>query len=186
MMTSLLLVAASSLNASTCSFQIVCQAMNEKVVLEFSSPSKDCTEDDMQLTLSAGEDRKKIVLQPAWYAPIGHVLKGPTDCLDGEEPVSGFKADKDLLLVFLTSSGRPGYDDVHAVLFNLKQRKMLSAVKLGKSKESMIPVFKSPHGYKLRIVREHLAEVQCDCSAAFADDWLEVRIDRDKLVVDWL
>ena len=129
-----------------------------------------------------------VLLPPAWYMAISHPMKTKTDCRDAEDgkPVAGFFLKEDRLLVFLTYSGRPGYDKVIAVLLDVGKGKLVTKLELGMSKEEIIPVFKTNRGYKLRIVKEYISEVQCDCSAAFIDDWLEVRLERDSLKSNWI
>lgn len=185
-MMTLLLIAASSINAGQCAFQMTCVRGKQAIVMDFKSPSGDCTEDDMQATLTVGSQSAAIGFPPEWYSPLVHMLKTPTDCRDKDEAVAGYFLDESHLLFFLTSSCRPGFDNVIAALVSVKEKKLLQSIDLGKSKETLIPILKTAHGFKLRVVREHLAEVQCDCSAGFFDDWLEVRFVKNKLTSSWM
>ena len=74
----------------------------------------------MQVTLTEDGKTDKVALPPEWYSPMVHVLKTKTNCRDGEEALAGYFLDESHLLFFVTSSGRPGYDNVVAVLMNIK------------------------------------------------------------------
>jgi hypothetical protein len=181
-----LLIAASSLTAGKCAFQMKCNQGKSPIVVEFKSVASDCTEDDMQIAVTAYGKSGAIALKPAWYSPIVHMLKTKTDCTDGEEAVAGFFLNETQLLIFITESGRPNYDNVVAALVDVKERTLVDHVDLGKSKETLIPILKTANGFKLRIVRDMIPDVQCDCSAAFTDDWMEVVVKKGKLTTTWM
>jgi hypothetical protein len=181
-----LLIAASSLTAGKCAFQMKCDQGKGPVVIEFKSVAGDCTEDDMQVAVTAHGKSGVIALTPAWYSPIVHVLKTKTDCKEDDEAVTGFFLNETQLLIFITESGRPNYDNVVAALVDVKARTLVDHLDLGKSKETLIPILKTANGFKLRIVRDMIPDVQCDCSAAFTDDWMEVVVKKGKLTTAWM
>ena len=182
----LLLITASSLNAGQCTFQMKCEQGKQTSAIEFKSPAGDCLEDDMQASVTVVGKSEPLAFPPKWYSPVVHMLKTKSDCRDGDEAVAGFFLDDNHLLFFVTASGRPGYDNIVAALVNVKEKKLLHQLDLGKSKETLIPVLKTKNGYKLRVVREFLSDVMCDCSAGFTDDWMEVRLVNGKLQTAWM
>lgn len=175
-----------------CDFRLECQAGAKAFSVGFDSASGECTEDDMRVFVETSGGKADVALEKAWYRPISNLADGESVCrLAGtsglNSGVSAFAVDGQRVLVFFTQDGRPGYDSVGVLLVDAAKGKVLDVKqRLGQSKDSMVAVLKTPRGYKLRLIREHLTVVHCDCSAAFADDWMSVDVVNGRIRARWL
>ncbi|RKH40910.1 hypothetical protein D7V93_39165 [Corallococcus llansteffanensis] len=179
--------------APGCDFRWECQLGTHAFSVSFDSESDDCTEDDMRVSVDVAGRRSGLSLKKAWYSSISNIANGESICsLPGEAParagpVSAFAVGPQQALVFFTTSGRPGYDSVGVMLLDVATGKLLDARQgLGESKEPTVAVLKTRTGFKLRLVKEHLPEVRCDCSAAFADAWMSVEVVNSHIKIRWM
>jgi hypothetical protein len=179
--------------APGCDFRWECQLGTHSFSVSFDSESDDCPEDDMRVSVDVAGRQSALSLKKAWYSSISNIANGesicrlPGDSPAGAGPVSAFAVGPQQALVFFTSSGRPGYDSVGVMLLDVATGKLLDARQsLGKSKEPTVAVLKTRTGFKLRLVKEHLSEVRCDCSAAFADAWMSVEVVNSRIKVRWM
>ena len=174
-----------------CGFTLRCENDGKKFSIAFKSASGDCNEDDMSVSFTAGDSTQKLALKTDQYFYTDHISKTQPSICQGEGQVNRFAAYSiggNRALLFLRSSGRPGYDHVLTVLLDLQAGKVLDVKDLGPSKSDFVAVLKTEKGFKVRIVRDSLSfhkDVTCDCDAPFVDDWLEVSV-ADKIHTDWL
>lgn len=186
--------AASSPAAPTpgCDFRLECQFATHRFAVDFDSVSDDCTEDDMQVSVDVAGRRSALSLKKAWYRSIPNIANGESICRlseaspAGPSQVSAFAVGPQQALVFFTTSGRPGYDFVGVMLLDVTGKLLDARQNLGASKDTTVAVLKTRTGFKLRLVKEHLSEVQCDCSAAFADAWMSVEVVSGRIKVRWM
>ncbi|WP_205525798.1 hypothetical protein [Pyxidicoccus trucidator] len=158
--------------------------------MSFDSLSGECTEDDMRAFVEGPGGKTELPLERGWYSPIPNIANGKSTCQVAGATASGvsaFAVEGGRVLVFFGRDGRPGYDSVGVALIDAATGKLLDVRQsLGQSKDSTVAILATPRGYKLRLVREHLKEVQCDCSAAFADDWMAVEVVNGRLRARWM
>ncbi len=175
---------------SDCDFRLECQVGSHAFSVRFDSLSGECTEDDMRAFVEGPGGKAELPLEKAWYRSIQNIANAKSVCHSVGAPasaVSAFAVEGQRVLVFFERDGRPGYNFVGAVLIDAATGKVLDVRQsLGLSKDSMVAVLPTPRGYKLRLVREHLKEVQCDCSAAFADDWMAVEVANGRIRTRWV
>ncbi len=175
-----------------CVYSLKCLDEGRGFSLEFKSPTKDCTNDDMEIFYKTKALTRKLELKKAWYYFTGHIMKAQNSIckLDDKQtlPSAIYEAGKNRVIAFLRTSGRPGFDRVHYVLLNTKVGAVVETGDLGSTKNSFVPVIKSLGGYKLRIIRNSLSfsdQVACACDAGFVDDWMQVTVKDDKVSFDW-
>lgn len=176
-----------------CEFTLKCKNQSEEFSLEFKSPSKDCFEDDGELTLINGASKsQKLSLKPDFYYYTPHIGKNLASICqsseEGRDPFTAFPLGSHRVLLFIKSSGRPSYDSVNALVLDTKSGKVVDFKRLGSSRNNFIAVLKHPKGFKLRLIRDSLSfhkEVTCDCDAPFVDDWIVVSVKKDKIQQQW-
>jgi hypothetical protein len=183
--------------ADDCRFQLDCKLGDLKATLTFASPSKDCTGDDMTVTwsrpdasgsTSAATATKpvRLALDRRWYAAIEHLGDGTPVCAVGATPYPAYAAGGKRALVFTHWNGRPSYDHAAAFLIDLATGRLIAAESdLGESKNHYLAFLATAHGYRVRVVREWLKQVACDCDASAVDDWREVSVSGDRLRTAW-
>lgn len=183
---------ASEPAASDCDFRLECRLGAHAFSVGFDSESGECVEDDMRAFVETSGGKTDVPLEKAWYRSISNLADGASICRvagaagPGSE-VSAFAVDDHRALVFFTQDGRPGYDSVGVVLIDAATGKVLDVKqRLGQSKDSTVAILKTPRGYKLQLVRESLKVVRCDCSAAFADDWMSVEVVNGRIRARWM
>jgi hypothetical protein len=183
---------ASEAQDPGCDFRLSCRLGKHEFSMFFDSASGECPEDDMRVFVETPKGKTELALAPAWYRHISNVTRAESICQLGDSPdrlssgVTAFAVDAQRALVFFTRDGRPFYHHVGVALLDVATGKVLDVQQsLGQSKEDLVAVFKTPRGYKLRLIREHL-QVQCDCTAAVADDWMGVEVVNGKLRARWL
>jgi hypothetical protein len=176
-----------------CVYTLKCVGEAKSFSLEFKSPTKDCTNDDMEIFYKTKTLTRKLDLKKAWYYFTGHIMKAQNSICRSDDkqaaPSAIYDAGKERAIAFLRTSGRPGFDRVHYVLLNTKVGAVIETGDLGSTKNSFVPVLKSPTGYKLRIIRNSLSfsdQVACACDAGFIDDWMQVTVKDDKVSFDWM
>ncbi|MCY1017361.1 hypothetical protein [Pyxidicoccus sp. MSG2] len=178
--------------ADNCDFKLECQLGAHAFSVGFDSESGECVEDDMRAFVETSGGKVELPLEKAWYRSISNLADGESIChLTGargpDSAVSAFAVDEHRALVFFTQDGRPGYDSVGVVLIDTATGKVLDVKqRLGQSKDSMVAILKTPRGYKLQLVRESLSVVRCDCSAAFADDWMSIEVVNGRIRARWM
>ena len=188
----LLLVPFSASAKENCNFLLQCELEGQKFSIDFSSPSGDCAEDDMTALFKTSAGNHGLKIPPNWYSFTNHIAKSqPSICKDTSLPneFAAYAAGKQRALLFLKASGRPGYDNVMAILLDTEKGDVLDHKILGNSKNNYVAVLKHKNGFKLRLIRDSLSfhkEVNCDCDAPYVDDWLQVSISRDKIQSGWL
>lgn len=187
---------ASPEPAPDCDFRLECKLGTHAFSVSFDSASGECPEDDMRafVETQGGKSKTELPLEAAWYGSISNIAKGAESIcqlarshVSISSGVAAFAVDDRRALVFFTRDARPGYEHVGVVLLDAVTGKVLDVKQsLGQSKESMVAVLKTPRGYKLQLIREYLNVVQCDCSAAFADDWMGVEVVNGRIRARWL
>lgn len=186
-----LTVEAAEPAVADCDFRLECQVGAHVFSLVFDSASGECIEDDMKAFVETSKGKAELPLEKAWYGPIFNAADGKSVCqLAGAKDsgsVSVFAVDAHRALAFFTRDDRPGYEWVGVALIDAATGKVLDVKsRLGQSKERVIAILKTPRGFKLQLIREHLKEVRCDCSAAFADAWMGVEVANGRIQARWM
>ncbi|MFY2560885.1 hypothetical protein ACN469_24990 [Corallococcus terminator] len=186
-------VEAAEPQVADCDFRWECQVGAHVFSVAFDSASGECVEDDMRAFVETSGGKTELPLEKAWYGSIANVADGKSVCrLAGAKGsvgggVSAFAVDDHRALVFFTRDDRPGYEWVGVALINAATGKVLDVKqRLGQSKERVVAILKTPRGFKLQLIREHLKNVPCDCSAAFADDWMAVDVVNGRIHARWM
>ncbi|NMO16021.1 hypothetical protein HPC49_01690 [Pyxidicoccus fallax] len=176
-----------------CDFRLECQLGTHAFSVSFDSASGECPEDDMRVFVETPTGAKsELPMEPDWYGSISNLANGESICrvagtTTPNSGVSAFAVDARRALVFFMKDDRPGYEHVGVALIDAATGKVLDVKQsLGQTKDNPVAVLKTPRGYKLRVVREYLREVRCDCSAAFADDWMAVEVVDGKIRARWM
>ncbi len=180
----------SAVERRSCDFQIQC-ALNGKQVakLDFRSSSGICSEDDMKVT-NLTVPPLVFNMPRAWYSQVDHISEWVSVCAaktaNSEKPtdVSAFAVDDKKILIFLTKNDRPSYDQVVTILLDAESGQLLDFRNLGATK-SAVAVVRSGKNHKVRIVREVLKNINCDCSARHIDEWLEVAVKGNRIHANW-
>ncbi|HRK06605.1 MAG TPA: hypothetical protein PLZ57_02450 [Pseudobdellovibrionaceae bacterium] len=134
---------------------------------------------------------KTLALPKDWYIFTSHISKTQSSlCKLSSSAIetTAYAADKNHIMLFLKSSGRPGYDRIHVALLNSKSGELVDFKTLGQSKNQYVAVLKGKMGYDLRIIRDSISfhqAVTCDCDAPFVDDWMQIYVRKGKLVTSW-
>ena len=175
-----------------CRFRLSCENGKRKFNLLFVVQSNECEQDDHGVFLEKPSE-SPVALQvrnEPYMEPVslgnGRSICHPEGSVSASYPA--FAVDDERVLVFLRFDARPHYDRVGAILLDVEKGRVLSGEpNLGATKSGSSAAFlKTQTGYKLRLVKEHLKEVNCDCEAAFVDEWMEVYVERDRLSWRWL
>lgn len=174
-----------------CAFSLACTNNGKSFSLDFKSVSGECTEDDMEATYSAAGQSTKLGIDGDWYFFTAHISKTQDSlCKDQQSgPFAAYAAGKDRMLLFIKSSGRPGFDLVKAVLLDTQKGLVIDKSTVGRTKNEYLAILKTKRGFKLRLIRDSLALtklVTCDCDAAVVDDWNEVTIRNNKIASSWM
>lgn len=180
-------------NKTNCSFVLNCQHESARFDLAFHSESGDCPEDDMSIRYTNPNSQlsQTLALPKDWYFFTSHISKTQKSLCklssSGAE-TTAYAVDKDHVMLFVKSSGRPGYDLVHVALLKSKTGELVDFKTLGQSKNQYIAVLRGKMGYDIRIIRDsksfHQA-VNCDCDAPFVDDWMQIYVRKGKLMTSW-
>ena len=171
-----------------CGFTIMCPADGLNFSLTAKSKSNDCTEDDMEFFFKsgAGKREEKFKLPSDWYFDVRNVGTERSTCTGTNEEYPVFKLDSSHALLFLRSTGRPGYDFVQAVVMNYKTGQISDQKKLGQSMRVFTGLVKTKSGYKLPLVRDFIKGMTCDCDAGFVEGWMDVSVVSGKIKTIWL
>jgi hypothetical protein len=186
-----LLVGTAEAKVNSCEFKLICSHVGNPFSVQFKSPSGDCTEDDMDVTLAREGVAKNLPIKKDWYMFTEHISKTQSSLCKAEGQNSDFAAyavDDNRVLLFAKSSGRPGYDQVHALLLDVKSGELSDHKRLGTSRNNYVAVLKQKNGFKVRIIRDSLSfhqQVSCDCDAPFVDDWMEISVSKGKIKTSW-
>lgn len=176
--------AASPASPSPCNFALSCSHQGRAFALAMKSASGECPEDDMTIAL---DGVTLGGLAKGWYLPVGNVGPiTPVCSLPDGQGYPAFALDDAHVLFVFEKSGRPGYDTLAAAVLDVKQRRLVTSLELGASKNKAVAVLPTAKGFRVRVVREHLAQVRCDCDAAFVDAWKELRFVGGKLQAEWM
>lgn len=168
---------------SSCDFALSCSHQGRAFTLSMKSASGDCPEDDMGVSVDGVPLEG---LARAWYLPIGNVGPiAPVCNLPDRQGYPAFALDDVHVLFVFEKSGRPGYDTLAAAVLDVKQRRLVATLELGESKNKAVAVLPAAKGFRVRVVKEHLAQVRCDCDAAFVDAWKELSFAGGKLQAVW-
>ncbi|MES2526546.1 MAG: hypothetical protein V4598_05640 [Bdellovibrionota bacterium] len=184
-MMKLILIALSlsfSAHAETCNFNVTCSDFN----LDFKSPSGDCTEDDMVVSLDRKGKQTDLVLPKNWYSPLSNMIEEGQVCKK-KLPFPVYVAGKNHLM-FLRYSGRPGYDQILAVLINTESGKVLDQKELGRIKRERFVAMKIKNGvgFRIPLVKTYFKEVPCDCEDSFMEGLMEVKVVGNKIQHKWV
>jgi hypothetical protein len=179
--------------ADNCDFKLECQLGAHEFSVGFDSKSGECPDDDMSVFVETSRGKTAIPLKEDWYSAFSNLATpGEAICWRAgtgraNSGVGAFAVDDHRALLFFTEDDRPSYDWVGVVLIDAATGKVLDVKqRLGQSKESMVVVLKTPRGFKLQLIREYLTGVRCDCSAAFADDWMSVEVVNGRIRARWM
>ncbi|MBC7712443.1 MAG: hypothetical protein H7177_03845 [Rhizobacter sp.] len=174
------------------SFHIECRQNDRSFSLDFSSPSKDWTEDDMAITFIKSNEAGKVLKVPAkTFYYTDNISKTQDALCKNDKQVNTFAAytvNENLMVMFVKSSGRPGLDMVHAILVDTKEGAVVDSKELGRSKNHYVAVLKAKNGFKLRLARDSKSLnklVTCDCDASIVDDWMEITFKKNKIISSW-
>lgn len=191
MIVTTLLVPTAEAKVNSCEFKLLCSGVGLPFTIHFKSPSGDCTEDDMDVILERDGVGKNLPLKKDWYMHTDHISKTqPSVCkAEGQSnDFAAYAADDRHILLFAKSSGRPGYDQVNALLLDAKSGALSDYKRLGASRNNYVAVLKHQRGFKVRIIRDSLSfhqQVSCDCDAPFVDDWMEISFSKGKIKTNW-
>lgn len=183
---------AAEPEATDCDARLECRLGSHAFSVVFDSESGECPEDDMRVFVTSAAGRSDFPMEKDWYSAFSNLADGESICqsVGAKGPNSGvaaFAVDDHRALLFFTEDDRPGYEWVGVALIDAATGKVLEVKpRLGQSKDSLVAVLKTPRGFKLQLIREYLKVVKCDCSAAFADDWMAVEVVNGKLRTRWM
>ncbi|QSQ20692.1 hypothetical protein JY651_36475 [Pyxidicoccus parkwayensis] len=183
---------AAEPEATDCDFRLECQVGAHEFSVAFDSESGECPEDDMSVFVETAAGKNQAPLAKRWYGVPSNFADGTAICWRAgtqrqNSGVTAFAVDDHRALLFFTEDDRPGYEWAGVVLIDAATGKVLDVKpRLGQSKESLVVVLKTPRGFKLQLIREYLTGVKCDCSAAFADDWMGVEVVNGKIRARWM
>jgi len=181
-----------------CHFYLECSPPGQdKFSIELKSVSGDCSEDDMEVYLNKKNQKLKMNIKPELFYYTDHISKTQPSICKGKDKkgkaklwsFAAYMVSKNEALFFIKSNGRPGYDNVNAMLMNVISGQVVDWKTLGGSKNSFILVLKSKNGFKLRIVNNSLSlagKTFCDCDAAVVDAWLEILVKKGKIITRWI
>jgi hypothetical protein len=179
----LLFSSLSAMAHPKCDFSLKCKTGKSQFNITFNSPSSDCTFDDTVVKMND----KKLLVPGDWYFDVQNVGPEKGICSygpDNDYPI--FALGNDQALMFLKSSGRPGFDVIAAVLLDLKQNAVMDYKKLDRSVRNSFGPVKTKIGFKLPLVKSHIKGMRCDCDAAYIEGWMEVTAEKGKLQTSWL
>ncbi|MCX6117882.1 MAG: hypothetical protein NT027_10085 [Proteobacteria bacterium] len=188
----LILGSAPCFSEEKCQFTLNCKSDKETFNLSFESPTKDCSEDNMEVFFTKDTVSKKLDLSKNWYLYTKHVSKGLNSVCNDSSRIEGFTAFRSAenrVLFFIKHSGRPSYDKVNAFLLDSKSGTVIDSMELGTTKNNYVAVFSHKNGFKARLIRDSLSldnQVNCDCDAAFIDDWMQITVVKDKIKKSWI
>lgn len=176
---------------NSCQFNLNCENGGKQFTIEFKSKSNDCSADDAEGNFKYGKLTKKLDIKPDWYVFTDHVSKTQVSICHNDKniPFTAYSITPDKALLFVKSSGRPGYDKVNAILLNTLYGDVLDKKVLGSTKNNFVAVLRSKNGLKLRLIRDSLSFnrlVTCDCDAPFVDDWMQVDVKGEKIQSAWM
>ena len=188
----LMLVSASLVQAEdACRFRLECENGQRKFDVLFVVQSNECEEGAAGISLEKpGNSPVTLQVRNEPYMETGNLGNGRPIC-HSHDHVSAtypaFAVDDERVLLFLRFDARPHYDRIGAVLVDVEKGRVLSyEPDLGATKSAAAALLKTKTGYKLRLVKEYLKEVNCDCEAAFVDEWMEVYVEGNHLRWRWL
>lgn len=176
------------------SFDVRCRTSTADFTLQFQSKSGDVTEDDMAVTLAQGGKVLALGLRPGWYLPSGMIRdrrKLPSICrvaVAGQEAheYPAFELAPDRVLLFFRLNARPGFDQASAILYDPKAMRVLDTREQIASIKEKSMVFRAIRGgVEQRLIREWLANSDCDCAESAIEDWQPIRLRGRKLELAW-
>lgn len=176
---------------NSCDFKLQCEVDQKKFRIEMKSVSGHCDEDDMEAIFESNGVKQTLALEKDWYSYTQHVSNTQPSVCKGEDQIGSFAAyqlDKNHVVMFIKSSGRPHHDRVNAVVLDVDRGTVLDSKLLGTSRNNYIGVLKHKNGFRLRLIRDSLSLyklVDCDCDAAIVDDWMKVSVAKGKIKTDW-
>lgn len=167
-----------------CNFEVKC----ENFSLRFKSPSGDCVEDDTKVTLHtlSGSAPVDLPIKEAWFietSNIGNINSTCSSTSYSQFPAYDLGAYK---LFFLRYDGRPGFNIIQALVLDSKTAKVVDQIELGRYMRNTLGILKTARGYKLRVIKGVLKEMNCDCDAGVEEAWMEVSFKNKKLHKRWL
>ncbi|MBY0415887.1 MAG: hypothetical protein K2Q18_17070 [Bdellovibrionales bacterium] len=173
-----------------CETSLNCKLGEKDFFIHFESPTHSCEEDDMDLVFEVNSVKSKLGVKKGWLDSLSDVGNGKSICkVVGQKSYENspvFSVGKDQILIFYWENGRPGFNWVSLALVDIKQGKLLDfKQRLGELKEDTSAILTTSKGFKIRLVKEYLKEVKCDCSAAAIDEWLEISVKNGKIKTRW-
>lgn len=178
--------------ADTCEFVLRCEHFGQSFGVRFKSTSGDCTENDMEVSFLRGDSQKALDLAKDWYLFTENISTTQKSvCRDekGKSEFSAYAFDRKHIFLFVKSSGRPGYDPINVVVLDTEKGELSDVKRIGSSKNQYLALLKTKRGFKTRIIRDSLSlvkNVNCDCDAAFVEDWMEVSFSKGKVRTSWI
>lgn len=158
-----------------------------------TSPSGEPTEDDERVDVKVGDSKFPVPFKPALFTATGvHSTAPQVKCSDG---LLAWELRPNVLVLVLSRSGRPHLDLVSLALVDLSKKKTLQVLdtpwELVSGRETTkdgvqfrFVARAAPGGFDLRVVREWLKDD--DSPASAIEDWLKVRVQKDRLTTGWL
>lgn len=169
--------------SQVCNFEVKC----ENFRLTFKSASGECVEDDTKISFTRLPEgtATTIPVKEAWFIETANVGNVPSTCSSTSYPqfpafdVGSYK------LIFLRQDARPGFNLIQALVIDPKTGKVIDQLELGRYMRDTLGILKTPRGYKLRMVKGFLKEMNCDCDAGIEEAWMEVSFKKNKILKRW-
>lgn len=174
-----------------CETPYVCKLEDLTFKFLMRSVSGDCTEDDTVFLLKTDNKSMEMGLPKGWHGHLSNLGNSKGICqMEADRKnlnVPVYAVGKNQILLFFWTSGRPRYDWLSMALIDVKSGKVLdSRMKFAELKDATIPILKTGGAFKLRVIKEHLKEIPCDCPTAAIEHWVEVSVRNSKIKTVWM
>jgi hypothetical protein len=122
-----------------CEFKLDCENAGAKFSIDFTSTSDDCSNDDVIATFEGGGISQNLQFKKHLYLFTNHITKSlSSSCNSKGEEFAAYSVDKNRILLFVKSSGRPGYDRINLALIKTTSGKLLDFKSLGVTRNNYV------------------------------------------------
>lgn len=172
-------------------WSVKCFHNNKAFELMFKSASGDAAEDDMSVSIKTTSGKiVTLPIKPALYTSRGSVSEVKNLCADpktgGLDSLVAFPIRENMVLLWLSSDGRPSYNILSLALVDIEQGKVLdyldtkSAIK-DVNNSRMLVTRKAKDGYHVRLIGEWLKDTGLDSAETAIEYWMLVRVRNGKI-----
>lgn len=172
-----------------CEFTIVCTKNEKEFNFDYKVLGDDCTENKAgQLLMSYDDKNIPLEVKGLPLLKIEDFGGLPQLCEVNGRKYPAIEINQDRIALFLKINSKPSLDKLGAVIIDLKKNKVIKVEpNFGEIKNKSFALLKNEKGYRTRLVKEYLKEVQCsDCDAAVVDDWKEISVYSDIFKSKWV